>query len=353
MAEPNRKVSQVGPMENCRAFGSSDLFAFQPNADRARRVEARVRAGLADSLAAALRALASEGVASGDDLVARVRAGPVSPMVFGAYTELVEAILSEDNDTAIRIADELCAPRFGQSGDLRIVTLEDNDLGAGQAARYGRLVDDDPNLGLELSALSRAKFASDSKRVTEALALLIKAAPELTDELHALVREIILADSVGRTSFGASSFQLWGALLLKLKADATRIEIAESLAHEGAHALLFGFGMGRPLVENHEHERYTSPLRGDPRPMDGVVHATYVVARMHYAVTRMLDSGLLTKEEAVAAREARERNGRLYADGLAVIETHAKWTRAGAAALSSSKKYMATDLNPASEPRGK
>jgi HEXXH motif-containing protein len=65
-----------------------------------------------------------------------------------------------------------------------------------------------------------------------------------------------------------------------------------------ARALLFGFGMGKPLVENHEHERYTSPLRGDPRPMDGVVHATYVVARMHYAVTRMLDSGLLTEEEA-------------------------------------------------------
>jgi hypothetical protein len=61
---------------------------------------------------------------------------------------------------------------------------------------------------------------------------------------------------------------------------ATRIEIAGSLAHEGAHA-------------------------------------TYVVARMHYAVTRMLDSGLLTKEEAVAAREARKRNRRLYADGLA------------------------------------
>jgi hypothetical protein len=80
--------------------------------------------------------------------------------------------------------------------------------------------------------------------------------------------------------------------------------------------------------------------------MDGVVHATYVVARMHYADTRMLESGLLTEEEAVAAREARERNRQLYADGLAVIETHAKWTRAGAAALSSAKKYMATDLSP-------
>ena len=47
-----------------------------------------------------------------------------------------------------------CTPAFGHVGALRIVTLIDQDLGDGQAARYRRLVDDDPQLGLEITALA-------------------------------------------------------------------------------------------------------------------------------------------------------------------------------------------------------
>jgi hypothetical protein len=72
-------------------------------------------------------------------------------------------------------------------------------------------------------------------------------------------------------------------------------------------------------------------------------HNDYVLARMHYAVARILDSGILTEDETVAAREAMKHNRRLYTDGLAMIEAHAKLTQAGAAALSSSKQYMATN----------
>lgn len=318
----------------------TSLFAFQPNADRARLVAARVRAGLADSLAATLRALAGEAVPSGDDLVARIRAGPVAPVVFGAYTELVEAIFSDDIDAAVKIANELCAPDFGRVGDLRIVTLNDSDLGQGQTARYRRLVDDDPEVGIELRALTPAELPSASERVREALALLDAAAPELAGECRALVHEVVLVETIDGAPFGASSFQLWGALFLKLKLHASRVEIAESLVHESAHALLFGFGMGKPLVENQEEELYSSPLRGDLRPMDGVVHATYVLARMHYTVTRLLQSGLLTKEEERVAPEAKERHAGHYAKGLAVIDSYASWAPAGEAAFTSARAYM-------------
>ena len=51
-------------------------------------------------------------------------------------------------------------------------TLIDQDLGDGQAARYRRLVDDDPQLGLEITALAPPEFASAASRVSEAIALL-------------------------------------------------------------------------------------------------------------------------------------------------------------------------------------
>lgn len=319
-----------------------DRYTFQPSVERARRVEARVRAGLADSLAAALNALAGQGGPREEKLLARVRAGPVAPVVFGAYTELVEAILAEDIQTAIEIANELCASNLSGIGDLRIVTLTDAFLGKGQAGRYRRLVDENTALGAELQALTPAAFASARDMVKEAIALLDAAAPDVADEFGTLVHEIVLVDRVGSRPFSASSFQLWGTLFLKLNPKTTRVEIAESLAHETGHALLFGLSMGKPLVENPPQERYPSPIRHDPRPMDGVVHATYVIARMHYTMARLLESGLLTNDEERIALRAKERHRGYYAQGLPVITDHARWTPEGEAAFASAKAYMCT-----------
>jgi hypothetical protein len=318
---------------------AASWFDFRPNAARSRQVAARVREGLADSLEAAFHAL-GEQRSGGTDLIAQVRAGPIAPKVFGAYTELVEAIFSEDSDASLAIADELCAPDFGHVDALRVVTLDDSHLGPGQTARYRRLVDDDQEVGIALQALEGAKFADAAQRVNDALALLDAGVAELAKELRTLVHEIVVVDKPGDWPFGASSFQLWGALFLKLKPEASRVEITESLAHESAHALLFGFSMGRPLVENEPDELYPSPLRSDPRPMDGVVHATYVTARMHYTVAGLVASGLLTEQEASEARKLIKRDERGYLEGAAVVDRDARWTKAGKAALASAKVYM-------------
>ena len=50
--------------------------------------------------------------------------------------------------------------------------------------------------------------------------------------------------------------------------------------------------------------------------MDGVVHATYVIARMHYTMERLLESGLLTDEEEREAADWIERNAQGYGEGL-------------------------------------
>jgi HEXXH motif-containing protein len=318
----------------------SALFAFRPDACRGRRVDARVRAGLADSISAVLQALAGKGALPGDDLVAHVRANPVAPVVFGVYTELVEAVFADDIDLAVKLAGELGTLALGPVRGLRIVTLNDHDLGNGQSARYRRLLDDDPEVGRMLRALTPVELARASGQVHDALALLGAAAPELADEIRTLVKEIVLVETDDE-DFGASTFQLWGALFLKVKPRSDRVEIAEALAHEGAHALLFGLGMGKPLVRNGTGIRYSSPLREDPRPMDGVVHASYVLGRMHYAVSRLLESELLTDKEEAGALAARKRNARHHADSWSVIDPAVQWTPAGEAALAAARAYMA------------
>lgn len=320
-----------------------DRYDFAPHEARAAAVAADVRAGLADSLAAALGALDPDALRHAADLLAGLRAGPVSPSVFGAYTELVDAIFADDTARARIIADELATPGFGAVEALRIVTLTDADLGAGQAARYWRLMDEDPEVSAALRALDRHEFEAASARVREALALLAAGAPELAGELNALVNQIVLVETQGDGYFGgASSFQLWGALFLHFGPEATRHQIAEALVHEAAHALLFGFAMGGPLVENPDEDRFASPLRPDKRPMDGVVHATYVIARMHWWATRLMRSGLLEASEIAPVREAAERHVRLFTEGASVIDRHARFTPAGEAAFASARAWMAS-----------
>jgi hypothetical protein len=87
---------------------------------------------------------------------------------------------------------------------------------------------------------------------------------------------------------GASTFYLWGAVFTTIEGKSP-VDLAQTLAHETGHLLLFGSMLGRPLVENEDDERYDSPLRRDPRPMEGVVHAAYVMDRHLHVVAMLRD----------------------------------------------------------------
>ena len=65
---------------------------------------------------------------------------------------------------------------------------------------------------------------------------------------------------------------------------------------------------------------------------------------MHYTAMRLLASGLLTEAETSEARSLIERNQRAYAQGMAVVDGDARWTKSGEAALSLAKAYMRTQL---------
>ena len=142
---------------------------------------------------------------------------------------------------------------------------------------------------------------------------------------------------------GASHYQFWGLLLLNPSHHHTPLGIAEVLAHEAGHSLLFGLTVDEPLVLNEDDELFISPLRPDPRPMDGIYHATFVSARMAWVMEALADSGLLTPAEQQHARNeaAKDRenfskgwqtvvqHGRLSATGTQIIENAHRWVQGG------------------------
>ena len=106
-------------------------------------------------------------------------------------------------------------------------------------------------------------------------------------------------------------------------------EWGEDALNEAAHALLFGMTMGGRMVENPDSERYSSPLRADPRPMDGVVHATYVIARVMHCLDCLLQADCLTDLERKEIMETLQVGMQRYREGIRTTQTHAHFTEPG------------------------
>ena len=323
------------------------LSRFLPAAGRGAAVDNAVRSHLVRSLQtlyarAGVLLPHDERVLA--DLLDHIGKGSIRPAVFGTYTALVESVYAEDASSAQRLSDQLLNLQARCDG-TRIVTLTDDDLGPDQAERYARLIDDDPEQSIFIQPV--ADKASTASAVTAALSLIEAGAPDLADEIEGLTREIVMVDPARSPETGelaqfdgASTFYLWGAVFANVEGKSP-IDLAQTLAHESGHLLLFGLTMGRPLVENAYDERYDSPLREDPRPMEGLVHAAFVLARMHYILASLLKSGALAPNEREQAREQLAVHGSSFFDALTAIEQHARFTPQGAAIFRNAVDHMA------------
>lgn len=317
---------------------------FAPDRARARRLDARMRARLGESLRYVLAQGSGllDAPAGFDGFLARLAAGPVDPQAFGAYYELILAIEDDDLESARALLAEIAAMP-ARPAALRVRSLGDPAT-CPASRRYARLVDTDPDWPLRIAAPDPEVVASTRALLDAALSLLDRAHPRLAGELRALLGEVVLARAAeatqGETFDGVSSFMLWGGLVLNAGSHATVLEMAEALAHESAHSLLFGLATDGPLLENDDRERFASPLRRDPRPLDGIYHATFVTARMHHALRHLRDHGELDAADVAWVDARLETHAKHFDEGLAVLERHARPTPVGAAALDAARRHM-------------
>lgn len=319
---------------------------FFPDGARAVSMDARMRVGLADSLAylaETVREQLSADMQALDALVARMRAGEsYPPSTFGLYYEAASALIDGDTERALELLDELVCEQPRASSGLRIVTLDESGTRS-NAARYQRLMDSDARTRFGFLQPS-PEVAKEARQLALAsLDRLERAVPALAQESRMLVRDLIFVAGEPGAAYqfaGGSSYMLWGALFLNAEHHTDEIAMIEAMAHESAHSLLFGFSYDEALVENADDELYPSPLRDDPRPMDGIYHATYVSARMHWALSQLLSSGALSAPEAAFARDARDADLRNFFDGHAVVSEHGRLTVTGQALMTEALTYM-------------
>jgi len=213
-----------------------------------------------------------------------------------------------------------------------------------------RWFDMEPSNSMELLALDPDEFEVACRNLHKALRLLKEAAPDFYGELDAITTEIVFAkpQRTAKMRFGgASSFALWGALALNVEAHPDWWQYLPRLIHEYSHNLLFGIAMDGPIVLNDPSETYSSPLREDARPIDGIFHAAFVSAREAMAMHQVAngatpDDDELTPEQLREyAQSTADRSREAFNDCAAVLRKHARLSDIGECVLGECEEWMA------------
>ncbi|KHF24345.1 hypothetical protein JV46_24870 [Solemya velum gill symbiont] len=320
-------------------------FRFAPDAQRARLIDHRMRTLLGESLehiADQIRGQISFNEEQLQNIATRLKQGEkYPPSTFAIYTELVKILLAGNFAEAEGLLAELLQEK-PVTNTPQIAPL-DSPLLARQAERMKQLMGSDPDTEFPITAPSQQVTETFTSRLGETMKLMESTIPELAGEINALISQIIMVvpDSESDYRFdGGSSYMMWGGLFLNALAHENEIALLEVLAHESAHMLLFGFCRDEMLVSNSDDELFPSPLRFDPRPMDGIYHATWVSARMHWAMSQLINSGQLTQPQLELATSHMQADKVNFENGYGVVKQHAKLTPTGRAVMQPARDYM-------------
>lgn len=311
-----------------------DPFAMiAPSVARTTAIDQSIRDRLAmslDYLAGFLAAPDWDRTADLANGITRLKAGPVPPWVFGFYAILVQAASKGDHGAARADFDRMLAaihapfdPMFLPVGDPSLSEAHWN------VARL--LFDTDAKRRFRPIAPTSEQTALVTAEVGTALALLEKCAPDFAAEMAILHRLILLGvpsrpDDPGQFN-AASTFFLWQVSILNAQTRRSIVAMIDVLVHEASHLLLFGLVAGNALSQNDPAARYTSPLRKDPRPIDGIFHAVFVTTRVHLALMTMRETADLSLRSDIDSHAGR--NGTAALTGLDLLKRELLPTPAG------------------------
>jgi HEXXH motif-containing protein len=114
--------------------------------------------------------------------------------------------------------------------------------------------------------------------VQNVLMLLAEHDPVTLAEARHLIQKIAIAETSSMRA-GTSFFAFGLIALASLHVRQSWTAYLEFIVHEAAHHVLFAHWSQVPMVMNDDSGEYRSPLRVSPRPLSGVFHAAFVLAR--------------------------------------------------------------------------
>ncbi len=322
---------------------------FNPSAASGSALRAHFNDGFADSLEY-LFSVCEPAIAFDTEraamLLSRIRSGSrESPLMYSLHFKLIEALQAEDTASVEALINDMLVEAPAEDG-IAVVRLGSPscDWDTGLVTSYFceadslfRYVDPDP-----------AKAAQTEANLYGAMDDLRGFAPALAAEMEALVSTVILATGVQvvgdepREFESVTALRAFGAVLFNADSVASRLQCVVSLIHEHAHMVLFAHSPNEGVVTNSPDERYVSPLRSDARPVEGIFHQSFVLARMIYGMNLLRKLDTASQHQHDFADEFIAQNVPRFMDAFETLHQHARFTSQGLDVLNSSKAYMDT-----------
>ena len=206
-------------------------------------------------------------------------------------------------------------------------------------------INDLPASDLELVEPPLTCLERSREWLNECSSLLATCSPETHAELEAFQPLLLLASkSEDSTSgFGGySSSLVWRTITLSANKNSFA-EMLIQLIHEMAHQLLFALATDVPLAYNHPNEIFASPVRQDLRPMDGLLHACFVNARVHEVLGQIQDTpsyATLNSENQEIIAATRLKTVNIVATSLATIDASARLSALGERVVTASRQAV-------------
>lgn len=324
---------------------------FVPSAASGLRSRKAIQARLAESLEHIFDQCASHiefDRKAAAALVKRLAGGErVPPALFGAYFSLVETIeqgslgdVRHALEAVLRHADD------PTPAALHVRPLNRTEFTENEEAELRHSFVSESLLDEQIGHLTGEKEQRSRAQFERALSILRQHAPTTFAEIEAHIGEFVpaLGKPVNGLEFdGCSSLERWGSILINTSLPKTDLELCEMIAHEASHNALFAMAPLNFHVENDPDERYASPLRLDPRPMNGLYHATFVLARMCYAMREVAASHTAPADLVEEARKLADASAALFAKGYETVRQHAIFTPEGREIMRDAADFMHAD----------
>jgi len=219
-----------------------------------------------------------------------------NPTVFALHGALLNAVLNNDTSDVPDLFRILKDDRFWnhwEPDDFSIKPLSENTMHSDDVFLLKRAFADDVGLTTTLIAPSLQEVEHGTNLVNEAIQVLTQTAPDWMEELLLLAKQIYFAVAESETELrfaGAAVFDAYGAVLMNPLGFRSVAATLMALIHESSHQQMFLYHLDDPILHNDASAAYTSPLRRQPRPMEGIFHALWVSARMVAAAEAILKS---------------------------------------------------------------
>lgn len=270
--------------------------------------------------------------------------GHFSPGLHLLHNDLLVAATSNDFKTCEQLIKEILENNWCTSA-LSVREFSPNVLGKREYKRFSDCLNVDPTTPTAVTVPDPETVKELRETISQALHLLQASSPDHFAEVKAILAEIILAKNATPETYafsGASSFSAWGAVFLSADEGRGVIDLLQAIVHETAHLVLFAEALDGPLVLNDPNERYKSPLRANPRPMDGIYHATFVSARMYQAIYDLQHRLGDEFDFGDILVNALEQNRQNFNEGYGVVMRDADLTEIGDRLIKGAADYMAS-----------